>query len=53
MANRDRQWFIDGVQVYEEGDEEWFTNGIQLCEDQAPIITYYYVLAGCILEGCH
>lgn len=30
-----RQWFINGVQVYETGEEEYFVEGVQLTEDQA------------------
>jgi len=31
----DRQWFSQGVQVYETGEEEYFVAGVQVCEDQA------------------
>ncbi len=31
----DRQWFAEGVQVFETGTEEWFAEGVQLAEDQA------------------
>lgn len=31
----DRQWFAQGVQVYETGEEEYFVQGLQVCEDQA------------------
>ena len=30
----DRQWFVDGIQVYETGEEEYFVGEVQLCEDQ-------------------
>ena len=30
-----RQWFANGVQVYEDGTEEFFVLGFQLNEDQA------------------
>lgn len=32
----DRQWFAEGVQVFESGTEEFFLEGVQLCET-API----------------
>ncbi len=42
----DRQWFIDGVQVYESGEEEYFVNGVQINEDQPAVAAgnpwYYY-----------
>ncbi len=31
----DRQWFAEGVQVFETGEEEFFVEGVQVCEDQA------------------
>ena len=31
----DRQWFVDGVQIYETGEEEYFVLGVQVNEDQA------------------
>lgn len=31
----DRQWFAEGVQVFETGEEEFFAGGVQLTEDQA------------------
>ena len=33
----DRQWFSEGVQVYETGEEEYFVEGVQLNEDQADV----------------
>lgn len=45
----ERQWLVEGVQVYETGDEEFFVEGLQLCENQAdtgevsiPILAYHY-----------
>ncbi len=35
MANR--QWFVEGVQVFETGEEEYFVEGVQLNEDQADV----------------
>lgn len=34
----DRQWFTEGVQVYEEDTEEYFIEGVQLNEDQAAAV---------------
>ena len=31
----DREYFVEGVQVYESGEEEYFVEGVQLVEDQA------------------
>ena len=31
----DRQWFSQGVQIFETGEEEYFVGGVQVCEDQA------------------
>jgi len=31
----DREWYVDGVQVYESGTEEYYVDGVQLSEDQA------------------
>ncbi len=31
----ERQWFAEGVQVFETGEEEYFVEGVQLNEDQA------------------
>lgn len=31
----DRQWLVEGVQIYETGEEEYFVEGLQLCENQA------------------
>ena len=30
----DRQWFVNGVQVYETGEEEYTAQGVQVNEDQ-------------------
>lgn len=30
----DRQWFVEGVQVYETGEEEYLVEGVQVTEDQ-------------------
>lgn len=35
----DRQWFAEGVQIYEEGTEEFFAEGVQVAEDQAAAAT--------------
>jgi len=29
----DRQWFAEGVQVYETGEEEYFVEGVQICNN--------------------
>lgn len=31
----DRQWFAEGVQVFETGEEEFFAEGWQINEDEA------------------
>ena len=31
----DRQWFINGVQIFETGEDEYFVAGIQVINDQA------------------
>lgn len=31
----DRQWFVNGLQIQENGEEEYFVNGVQINEDQA------------------
>ena len=31
----DRQWFVNGVQIFETGTEEYFVAGVQVNEDQA------------------
>jgi hypothetical protein len=31
----DREFFVEGVQVLEEGTEEFFVEGVQVHEDQA------------------
>jgi hypothetical protein len=30
----ERQFFVEGVQVFEEGTEEFFVEGVQISEDQ-------------------
>ena len=32
----DRQWFAEGIGIFEEGEEEYFVEGIGIAEDQAP-----------------
>lgn len=51
----DRQWFVEGVQVHEEGEEEYFVEGVQLVEDQAdmggnamPMAIQHYKMAGAL-----
>ena len=33
-----RQWFTEGVQVFEDGEEEFFIEGAQINEDQAAAV---------------
>lgn len=40
-----RQWFAEGVQVFEEGEEEYFVEGVQFNEDQAAAVGVDHVAA--------
>lgn len=31
----DREYFVEGVQIYESGEEEYYAEGVQFNEDQA------------------
>ena len=36
MTNR--QWLVNGIQIYETGTEEYFIGGVQINEDQEEIV---------------
>lgn len=40
----DREWFVEGVQIYESGEEEYFIEGVQVNEDQAAVVAGIVVL---------